>query len=88
MEEQLMTTALTRADILSLPKMDLHRHIDGSIQPEVLFKLAKEEGVKLPTDNLEEFIKLYQITDKNMSVDDIMQRFGWSIAVMGAPRGL
>lgn len=86
--KKLMSQTLAHSDIWDLPKTDLHRHIDGSIRPEVLFKLAKEVGVKLPTDNLQEFIKLYQITDKDMSVDDMLRRFGWAIAVMRSQRGL
>lgn len=83
-----MTTKLMHADILGLPKIDLHRHLDGAVRPEFLFKLAKEVGVKLPTDSLEEFTKLYQITDKDMPMSELFKRFAWPIAVMRTPRGL
>jgi adenosine deaminase len=83
-----MSAKLTDGDIHNLPKTDLHRHVDGAIKPELLFRLANELGVKLPTDNLSEFKKLYQITEPNMSVDQILQRFCWGIAVMRTPYGL
>ncbi len=83
-----MSAQLTDSDIHNLPKTDLHRHVDGAIKPELLFRLAKQHGVKLPTDNLAEFKKLYQIVEAGMSVPQILQRFGWGIAVMRTPDGL
>ncbi|TSC83947.1 MAG: adenosine deaminase [Parcubacteria group bacterium Gr01-1014_13] len=83
-----MSTILTHDEIYRLPKIDLHRHVDGAIKPETLIRLAKEFGVKLPTYELDEFTKLYQITEPDMSIDQIFQRFGWGIAVMRTPHGL
>ena len=83
-----MSARLTDGDICNLPKTDLHRHVDGAIKPELLFRLANELGVKLPTDNLAEFKKLYQIVEAGMSVPEILQRFCWAIAVMRTPEGL
>ena len=84
-----MSSQLTHADILSLPKIDLHRHLDGAIRPELVLQLAKELGLKLPTDDLDEFTKLYQITEpKNMPIKELFQRFAWAIAVTRTPRGL
>ncbi|KKW42305.1 MAG: Adenosine deaminase [Candidatus Magasanikbacteria bacterium GW2011_GWA2_56_11] len=84
-----MTTTLTREEIFRLPKTDLHRHLDGAVQPELVIKLAKQLGVKLPTYDLAEFTKLYQITEpKGMPIDQLFQRFAWAIAVMRTPQGL
>ncbi len=83
-----MTAKLTRADILALLKIDLHRHLDGATRPELVIKMARDFGIKLPTYDLNEFTKLYQITDKNMSIDDMLQRFAWAIAVMRHPYSL
>lgn len=84
-----MSKALTHADIWGLPKIDLHRHLDGALRPELVLQLAKELGLKLPTDDIDEFTKLYQITEpKNMPIEQLFQRFGWGIAVTRTPRGL
>lgn len=84
-----MSATLTRDDIFKAPKIDLHRHLDGAIGPKLLIKLAKKLGVKLPTYDLAEFTKLYQIVEpKGMPVSKLFERFAWAIAVMRAPEGL
>ncbi len=35
-----------------LPKIDLHRHLEGSLRIETLFELAKSHGIDLPADNV------------------------------------
>ena len=73
-------------DIYSLPKADLHRHIDGSVKPELLIKLANQHGIRLPTYSLEGFKKVYTIVD--MPVDELLKRFAWAIAAMRHPLAL
>ena len=34
--------------------IDLHLHLDGSMSPETVLKLAKKQNIKLPTENLSE----------------------------------
>ena len=36
------------------PKIDLHRHVDGSIRPSTILELGREYGLLLPTFDLEE----------------------------------
>ncbi|KAI5458135.1 hypothetical protein BGZ63DRAFT_363293 [Mariannaea sp. PMI_226] len=36
--------------VVSLPKVEQHLHIEGSLEPELLFTLAEKNGIKLPDD--------------------------------------
>ncbi len=45
-----------------LPKIELHLHIEGSLEPELLFALAQRNQIKLPYANVEELRQAYQFS--------------------------
>ena len=45
--------------IKGLPKAELHLHIEGTLEPELLFQLAHRHGTKLKHDSVEELRKAY-----------------------------
>lgn len=50
-------------DIAALiPKVELHVHLEGSIQPETLLRLAERHDVALPARTVEEMRALYEYT--------------------------
>ncbi|EOH98331.1 adenosine deaminase [Enterococcus haemoperoxidus ATCC BAA-382] len=42
---------MKREHVKNLPKIELHCHLDGSIRPETLRKIADQQGISLPVDN-------------------------------------
>jgi len=48
--------------IKNLPKAELHLHIEGTLEPELMFELAKRNQIKLPYTTVEEIKKAYQFT--------------------------
>ena len=51
---------ITETLIKSLPKCELHIHIEGSLEPELMFALARRNGIRLPYASVEEVRKAYQ----------------------------
>ena len=68
MPEALSPTAL-RALLLRMPKAELHLHIEGSLEPELIFALAQRNGVKLAYDSVEALRKAYAFTDLQTFLD-------------------
>jgi adenosine deaminase len=55
--------------IAQLPKTELHLHIEGSLEPEMVFELAERNGISLPHANAEEMKKLYNFKDLQSFLD-------------------
>ena len=45
---------LNRELVHSLPKTELHCHLDGSLRIKTIIELAEQQGVKLPAHNEQE----------------------------------
>ncbi|WP_330457776.1 adenosine deaminase [Streptomyces sp. NBC_00820] len=48
---------------MPLPKAELHLHIEGTLEPELAFRLAERNGVTLPYADTDELRKAYQFDD-------------------------
>jgi adenosine deaminase len=49
--------------IREMPKVELHVHLEGAIQPETLLKLAARNNIALPADTVEGLREWYTFTD-------------------------
>ncbi len=45
-----------------LPKAELHLHIEGSLEPKLMFELAKKNNVTIPYATVEEVQEAYDFT--------------------------
>jgi adenine deaminase len=60
----------TLADkIARAPKAELHIHIEGSLEPELIFALAERNGVKLAYDSIDALRAAYAFTDLQSFLD-------------------
>ena len=57
--------ALLRA----MPKAELHMHIEGSLEPELIFALAQRNGVTIPYASVEELRRAYAFTNLQSFLD-------------------
>ena len=47
----------------NLPKVELHLHIEGSLEPELMFALAQRNGIELPYTTVQEAKDAYHFND-------------------------
>ncbi len=67
---------ITKNQIKGLPKIDLHRHIDGDVNFETILELAKDQKKKLPVNNIEGLKKLFRKYTDNGFMTLIIEGFG------------
>ena len=48
--------------VRALPKAELHIHIEGSLEPEMMFELARRNGVELPYEDVNSIRKAYNFS--------------------------
>ena len=49
--------------IRRMPKVELHVHLEGSVQPETLLKLARRHHISLPAESVEGIREWYTFHD-------------------------
>src|SRR5437764_5100794 len=52
-----------------MPKAELHIHIEGSLEPELIFALAQRNGVSIPYASVEELRRAYAFTNLQSFLD-------------------
>jgi aminodeoxyfutalosine deaminase len=48
---------------VTYPKIELHVHFEGTVQPETLLAAARRNEISLPADTVEGILELYRFTD-------------------------
>jgi len=62
-----------REFIQSLPKVELHLHIEGTLEPELMFELAGNNGVHIPFDSIAEVKGAYNFHNLQSFLDIYFQ---------------
>jgi adenosine deaminase len=52
-----------------IPKTELHVHVEGTLEPELMFELAARHGVRLPYGSVEEVRRAYEFSDLQSFLD-------------------
>jgi adenosine deaminase len=52
-----------------LPKAELHLHIEGTLEPELMFELARRNGIQLPYSSVDEVRRAYVFSDLQSFLD-------------------
>jgi adenosine deaminase len=56
-------------DPLTLPKAELHLHIEGTLEPELMFELARRNGVRLPYPDADAVRHAYSFSNLQSFLD-------------------
>lgn len=62
--------------ITGLPKVELHLHIEGTLEPELAFVLAERNGISLPYSNVEALRAAYNFSNLQSFLDLYYQGAG------------
>src|SRR5215211_6546229 len=66
---RLRDSALTDEFLKEMPKAELHIHIEGSLEPEMMFEMAARNGVRLRYDSVRKLREAYDFSDLQLFLD-------------------
>src|SRR5437016_11610023 len=75
---------MTRPSMIdpTLPLIDLHRHLDGSVRLETILDLARQHNIKLPGATVEELRPHVQVTERQPGVMALIAKMLWMTRVL------
>lgn len=58
-----------RRYIETIPKAELHLHIEGTFEPELMFEIAARNNIKLKYESIEDVKKAYEFSNLQEFLD-------------------
>ncbi|MBU3180734.1 adenosine deaminase [Clostridium psychrophilum] len=73
---------------IDLPKIELHCHLDGSLRPETIIDIAKDEKISIPYYDIKNITKEVTAPEECKSLDEYLKRFEIPNLVMQSKESL
>lgn len=67
---------------------ELHDHLGGAVTPAILWSLAHEQGLKLPTKDYWDFVKLVTINNRHKHLNDYATNYNLPELIQSSPRAV
>lgn len=61
--------------LIALPKIDLHRHLEGSLRLSTLAQIARQHGIDLQSYDIEDLRPLVQMVDDKPNFQEFLAKF-------------
>ena len=74
--------------IQALPKAELHCHLDGSLRVPTILALAEKQKVKLPANNQQDLHNILAIKGKLQNLEEYLKIFDITLSVLQTPESL
>ncbi len=68
--------------------IELHLHLDGSLRPETVWELSKEQGIKLPAESLDEVRHQMRVPENCKTLEEYLERFDLPLLVLQKPEAI
>ena len=68
---------------ITLPFIDLHRHLDGNVRLQTILDLGRKHGIKLPGNTIETLRPHVQVEGVMPDLISWLNKLHWMIAVLG-----
>lgn len=75
-------------NLISLPKIELHCHLDGSVRPETIIDIAQKDRINIPSYNIQDIKRMVTAPLDCESLDEYLKRFQLPILVMQTKENL
>ena len=66
----------------TIPFIDLHRHLDGSVRLSTILELGRQHGLPLPANDLEALRPHVQVTEPEPDILAFFEKFKWQIGIL------
>src|SRR2546423_5294740 len=72
------------------PKVaELHTHVGAAVDPAILYAIAHDQGIRLPTKNYWEFVEMVTVApDRVKTFEEYLALFHWTELVQSSPEAM